>query len=76
VESVYRYRRYVDEAMQRFLISDCRVSELAELVVLGINHEQQHQELLWTDIKYILGHNPLFPEYSAQATLPAKQNIT
>ena len=32
-----------------------------ELVVLGLNHEEQHQELLATDIKYILGNNPLFP---------------
>jgi ergothioneine biosynthesis protein EgtB len=34
------------------------------LFELGLNHEQQHQELLLTDIKYILGHNPLFPLYS------------
>jgi ergothioneine biosynthesis protein EgtB len=47
------------------------------LIVLGINHEQQHQELLYTDIKYILGHNPLFPAYSDKdlvgATQPAAQ---
>jgi len=37
--------------------------ELEELIILGLNHEQQHQELLATDIKYILGNNPLFPAY-------------
>ncbi|TCD08348.1 ergothioneine biosynthesis protein EgtB [Pedobacter frigidisoli] len=64
VNDVYQYRAYVDEAMERFLqttISD----ELLELLILGFNHEQQHQELLLTDIKYILGNNPLFPPYSA-----------
>ena len=35
--------------------------EVKEILVLGLNHEQQHQELLVTDIKYILGNNPLFP---------------
>ncbi len=62
VEDVYAYRRYVDEAMQQFLsggVSD----EAKALLVLGFNHEQQHQELLYSDIKYILGHNPLFPPY-------------
>jgi len=37
--------------------------ELLEVLELGIHHEQQHQELLLMDIKYILGHNPLFPSY-------------
>jgi ergothioneine biosynthesis protein EgtB len=37
--------------------------ELETLIVLGLNHEEQHQELLYTDIKYILGHNPLLPAY-------------
>ncbi|MDQ0109242.1 ergothioneine biosynthesis protein EgtB [Chitinophaga terrae (ex Kim and Jung 2007)] len=62
VEEVMRYRRYVDEAMESFL--DRELSpELQALLVLGLNHEEQHQELLYTDIKYILGHNPLFPPY-------------
>lgn len=62
VEEVYQYRRHVDAAMEQVLslpISD----ELEILTVLGLNHEEQHQELLATDIKYILGHNPLFPAY-------------
>ena len=41
--------------------------EIEELVILGCNHEQQHQELLMTDIKYILGNNPLFPAYKESA---------
>ncbi|WP_316850587.1 ergothioneine biosynthesis protein EgtB [Pedobacter agri] len=63
VNEVYQYRAYVDEAMQKLL--SCPVDEkLTELLILGFNHEQQHQELLLTDIKYILGNNPLFPAYS------------
>ncbi|MBC7744026.1 MAG: ergothioneine biosynthesis protein EgtB [Flavobacterium sp.] len=65
VEDVYRYRYYVDEAMADFLRSESLTMQQKELLELGLNHEQQHQELLCTDIKYILGHNPLFPAYSA-----------
>lgn len=64
VADVYRYREYVDEHMHRFLQSEFCNLELQDLLELGLNHEQQHQELLLTDIKYILGHNPLFPAYS------------
>lgn len=60
VEDVYRYRKYVDEAMANFLAGPIS-PDLNDLIVLGLNHEQQHQELLISDIKYILGHNPLFP---------------
>jgi len=63
VNEVYQYRAYVDEAMTKLLA--CAVDEkLMDLLLLGFNHEQQHQELLLTDIKYILGNNPLFPVYS------------
>lgn len=61
VEDVYRYRRFVDEHMQLLLSDHALDAAVVELIVLGLNHEQQHQELLVTDIKYILGHNPLFP---------------
>jgi ergothioneine biosynthesis protein EgtB len=63
VSQVYQYRAYVDEAMINFL-KEPQSPEVEELLILGFNHEQQHQELLLTDIKYILGHNPLFPKYS------------
>jgi len=62
VEDIMRYRKYVDDAMMDFL-EDELSPELQELFILGLNHEEQHQELLYTDIKYILGHNPLFPAY-------------
>lgn len=65
VADVYKYRAYVDAAMQQLLHEEVK-NELQELIVLGLNHEEQHQELLWTDIKYILGHNPLFPAYDAK----------
>jgi formylglycine-generating enzyme required for sulfatase activity len=63
VDEVYDYRKYVDAAMEK-LIAAGPGKELEDLIVLGLNHEQQHQELLYTDIKYILGHNPLFPAWS------------
>lgn len=61
VSDVYAYREHVDDSMIRFFGKHEIKSDLADLIVLGLNHEQQHQELLLTDIKYILGHNPLFP---------------
>jgi ergothioneine biosynthesis protein EgtB len=63
VADIYQYRNYVDQAMGN-LLSGPLSPELQELLELGFNHEQQHQELLCTDIKYILGHNPLFPPYT------------
>lgn len=66
VEDIMRYREHVDKAMQAFLDTEL-TDEIRSLVVLGLNHEEQHQELLYTDIKYILGHNPLMPAYSDTA---------
>jgi len=56
------------------------LDDALDLVELGLNHEQQHQELLFTDIKYILGHNPLFPVYleekSTQQLTPPANSAT
>ena len=62
VGEIYKYRKHVDDAMNQFLQQPVE-KEVEEVIVLGFNHEQQHQELLMTDIKYILGNNPLFPAY-------------
>jgi ergothioneine biosynthesis protein EgtB len=61
VAEVYRYRAHVDEAMARLLERDD--PEVATRTELGLHHEQQHQELLVTDLKYNLGTNPLLPPY-------------
>ncbi len=62
VAQVFAYRKYVDEKMSEFLALDLS-QEIKDLVVLGLNHEQQHQELFLTDLKFTLSRNPLFPVY-------------
>ena len=62
VSEVYDYRKYVDARMREFLSQDLP-DNIKDLVVLGLNHEQQHQELFLSDFKYILSRNPLFPVY-------------
>ncbi len=66
VTEVYEYRKYVNEGME-LLLEENNDPEILSIVELGLNHEQQHQELLLTDIKYILGNNPLFPVYDINA---------
>src|SRR5436190_16571946 len=61
VEQVFEYRRHVDENMSALLSESA--AHVADLVTLGLNHEQQHQELLITDLKYTFSVNPLFPVY-------------
>jgi ergothioneine biosynthesis protein EgtB len=63
VSEVYRYRTHVDRAMTTLLSQTSTPPDLADLIVLGLHHEQQHQELLLTDIKHILALNPLHPIY-------------
>jgi ergothioneine biosynthesis protein EgtB len=61
-KAVYAYRQHVDACINDLLENELDDTTLS-LIELGLHHEQQHQELLVTDIKYILGHNPLFPVY-------------
>ena len=60
VNEIHAYRNHVDEAMVELLNHEVD-SELAFLVDLGLNHEQQHQELMLTDIKHVFSMNPLGP---------------
>ena len=65
LSEVLAYRAHVDAAMLQLLneIDERGAPELAALVVLGLHHEQQHQELILTDIKHALAQNPLQPAY-------------
>ena len=65
---VYAYREYVDTAMGQ-LLQQKLDAEMVQLVTLGLHHEQQHQELLLSDIKYMFGQNPLFPAYDVETSL-------
>jgi len=68
VAEVRRYRASVDERVIELLEGGARVPH--DVVELGLNHEQQHQELLVTDLKHLFSHNPLFPIYRARTGQP------
>jgi ergothioneine biosynthesis protein EgtB len=69
VEQVYQYRHYVDQHVRQFLenASDAELAQWGPVVVLGLHHEQQHQELMLTDIKHVFSCNPLRPAYVERA---------
>jgi ergothioneine biosynthesis protein EgtB len=64
ISEVASYRESVDQAMRSLLHSGVEAG-VAELITLGLHHEQQHQELLLMDIKNVLSRNPLRPAYKA-----------
>ncbi len=64
VAEVAKYRAHVDEAMATVLGGGAVTTADADLVELGLHHEQQHQELLLMDIKHVLSCNPLQPAYA------------
>lgn len=65
LEETLEYRQRVDEAM-RDLLAEGLSPDLARVVELGLHHEQQHQELILTDIKHVLSCNPTLPAYQKQ----------
>ncbi len=69
VREIFAYRSHVDAAMTA-LLRAAAPPAVAELTEAGIQHEQQHQELLLMDIKAILGANPSMPRYSAHPPAP------
>ncbi len=73
LDEVFAFRAHVDEAMDEFFAG--RIPDDAmRRVILGLNHEQQHQELMLTDIKHALFSNPLRPAYNTNP-LPGVSDV-
>jgi len=76
VNEIMAYRDYVDEHIIQYLMESELSEELKRVFEIGLNHEQQHQELLIYDVKHILGINPLFPVYHRCAEVDYEPNLT
>jgi ergothioneine biosynthesis protein EgtB len=78
VEEVYRYRAYVDQHMTAFLegLDGEELDTWSPIVELGLHHEQQHQELILTDLKYNFACNPLRPAYATPNIPPRAQAVS
>lgn len=77
VAEIYAYRRVIDDRMVDLLQRDGdETAPWMGMVELGIQHEQQHQELLLTDIKHVFAANPLKPAYDPSAATPLAANLT
>jgi ergothioneine biosynthesis protein EgtB len=72
VKHILSYREAVDESIGRLLMSAQVDAQLEQLVVLGLNHEQQHQELLLTDIKHLFSCNPTKPAVNPSLRQPPR----
>lgn len=62
INAIFEYRKHIDDYMSHIL-KNKPSQEIKDLTILGINHEQQHQELLLTDLKYTLSLNPIYPKF-------------
>jgi len=71
---IIAYRSHIDAATQSLLQKRGDDAEIRDRVVLGLNHEQQHQELLLTDIKHVLSRNPLMPVMNPSLTPPPSRS--
>ncbi len=76
VTEVYEYRKYIDEQMISLMKRPPvdNQDRIAGIIEIGLNHEQQHQELMLTDIKHVFSMNPLYPAYQ-ERTVPAIERI-
>jgi ergothioneine biosynthesis protein EgtB len=75
LSDVLAYREHVDEAMLTLLATSRDDDRLAFTVTLGLQHEQQHQELLLTDIKHVFFTNPLGPRYAEPQPAPPAVDV-
>ncbi len=71
VAEVFRYRADVDDEIDALLksIDEPSFRRISPMIVLGLNHEQQHQELILTDLKHLFGANPVRPVYRETSRL-------
>jgi ergothioneine biosynthesis protein EgtB len=74
LESILSYRKHVDAGMARFLQKTIE-NDAIQRIILGLEHEQQHQELIATDIKHALFTNPLHPGYLSSARSLNQQTL-
>jgi ergothioneine biosynthesis protein EgtB len=65
VQEVLQYREHVDDHMQKLFRARSEDERLLSIAATGVNHEQQHQELMLTDVKHLFSRNPLLPAYKA-----------
>jgi ergothioneine biosynthesis protein EgtB len=63
LDEVRAFRAHVDACMERVLGDEALLRQAGDRIELGLQHEQQHQELILTDVKHLLAQNPLFPAY-------------
>jgi ergothioneine biosynthesis protein EgtB len=70
LDQVLAYRAHVDAALARWLHSAPPAEAALDLLELGLHHEQQHQELILTDLKHLFSRNPLRPVYRAASEVP------
>ena len=75
---VARYRAHVDACVEAFIaqVDEATWQKAAPLLTLGCHHEQQHQELLLTDILHAFSLNPTFPAYTSASSCAAAQSIS
>lgn len=71
LEEVFAYRAHVDHHVLELLSCGEAAARVAPVIELGLHHEQQHQELILTDIKHALAQNPLRPPYRSHRARPA-----
>jgi DinB family protein len=77
IDAVAAYRAYVDTGVEGLLESaDQDVLNLLNLIITGLHHEQQHQELLLTDIKHAFSSSPIFPRYAPELEGVVERHIT
>jgi ergothioneine biosynthesis protein EgtB len=78
VEETYRYRESIDDAVLELIetAGEELLEQMEPVLILGLHHEQQHQELLVTDIKNVFAQNPLYPVYRERDSTPERRSIS